>query len=79
MSVIDCREKPVIKLIDFLSVFHRIKIRCVHRLEFSELYFYVIGQSVIIVIDCLFLSDIYKGGSGCSSGKVRICILVELA
>ena len=78
MSVIDMGEEPVIELVDLLPVFLRVKIRCIHRLELSELHLNIIGKSVIVIIYCLLLDHIHKGGCGRTALVLGVRIFVKL-
>ena len=59
MAIVDMWKEPVVKLINLFSEFLWIQIRGILGLEWSELHFEVVRQTVIIIVHSLFLFYIH--------------------
>ncbi len=77
MSVINMREKPIVKPIDLFPVFLRIKIRSINRLELSELNLDIVRKPVVIVVDRFLLLNIDKCRSSRASLVFGVRILIK--
>ena len=79
MSIVYMWEQPVVKFIDLLTEFLRVKIWRILWLEWTELNLDVIGKTMVIIVYGFLFFDIYQGWSCCSSFEIWVCSFVKLA